>query len=227
MERPPPTLPRPRLCARERLAAAGPGDLDDAELLAVILATGTAGADALDVARRLLACVGDLPRLARAELGELRQVPGVGPAKAARVQAALELGRRCASDRLAPRDAIRSSQQVVDCYRPLLAHLDREHFYALLLDAKHRKIRDVCVSVGSLDSAIVHPREVFRPAVAESAAAVILIHNHPSGDPSPSAEDRMVTRRLAATAELLGVELLDHVVIARDGAASLRDLGLM
>jgi DNA repair protein RadC len=227
METPTPCFSRPPLRARERLTLGGPAELDEAELLAVILATGTTGLDALEVARELVARFGDLPRLARAALGELQQVPGVGPAKAARVQAALELGRRCASHTLGPRESVCSSRQVVACYAPLLAHLDREHFYALLLDAKHRKIRDVCVSVGSLDSAIVHPREVFRPAVAESAAAVIVIHNHPSGDPSPSAEDRAVTRRLVATAELLGVELLDHVIIARDGSSSLRDLGMM
>ena len=98
---------------------------------------------------------------------------------------------------------------------------------AVLLDTKHRMIKEVCVSVGCLDSTIVHPREVFRPAVAEAAAAVILVHNHPSGDPAPSAEDRAVTRRLAATAEVLGVELLDHVIVARQGCVSLRDAGML
>ncbi len=199
--------------------------LTDAELVALLLATGTARADAITVARQLLARVGGLGGLDRASLTQLQSVSGVGTAKATRVLAALELGRRAAAGPLDRGEIIRSSRQVVRAYAPRLAHLDRECFYVLLLDSKHRKIKEVCVSIGCLDSAIVHPREVFKPAVAESAAAVILVHNHPSGDPTPSAEDRAVTRRLAATAELLGVDLLDHVIIGRQGCTSLRDGG--
>jgi len=225
MTSPPPPAPRPPLRARERLAEGRPADLDDAELLALLLATGRAGADALDVARALLARFGDPRRLGAASLRQLQQVPGIGPVKAARIQAALELGRRWVAIPPDPREPIRSSEQVVRSYAPRLAHLEREHFYVLLLDARHRLIRDHCVSVGTIDSALVHPREVFRPAVAESAAAVILLHNHPSGDPTPSPEDRAITRRLAATAELVGIELLDHVIVAGGGAVSLRDRG--
>jgi len=210
---------------RERLARGAADDLTDEELVALILSTGTAGSDAMELARRLLARFDDLRGLARASITELTAEPGLGPAKASRIQAALELGMRSACRTVAPGQAIRSSQQVVCEFGPRLSHLDREHFFVVLLDTKHRKIKDVCVSVGTLDAAIVHPREVFRPAVAESAAAVILVHNHPSGDPTPSTEDRAVTRRIAATGDLLGVELLDHVIVGRNGSTSLRDRG--
>ena len=215
--------PRPALDARERMAAGAV--LTDAELVALLLATGTRRADAVTLARQLLASVGGLAGLERASLPALQSVSGIGAAKATRIVAALEIGRRAAASTLDRGAVIRSSQQVIRSFAPRLAHLDREYFYVLLLDAKHRKIKEVCVSIGCLDTAIVHPREVFKPAVAESAAAVILVHNHPSGDPTPSAEDRAVTRRLAATAELLGVELLDHVIVGRQGSTSLRDGG--
>lgn len=216
---------RPRV--RERLAAGSPPDLTDVELLALILDTGTPPRGVDGLARDLLARFGGLRGLSRASLVELQRLPGIGPAKASRLQAALELGRRSVSRPLPPGEPIRSSRQVFDAYRPRLAHRDREHMLAVLLDTKHRMLKEVCVSVGCLDSTIVHPREVFRPAVAEAAAAVILVHNHPSGDPAPSAEDRAVTRRLAATAEVLGVELLDHVIVARQGCISLRDAGML
>ena len=216
-----------RLLPRERLAAGRPADLDDEELLAVILDTGTARVDSRLLARELIQRFGGLHRLARASLPELQRQRGIGPAKACRIQAAVELGRRSTGRRIAPGDTIRSSRQVVEAYRPRLAHRSREHFFVMLLDAKHRQIKDHCVSVGCLDSALVHPREVFRPALSEAAAAVIVVHNHPSGDPTPSAEDRSVTRRLAAAAELIGVDLLDHVIIARHGCVSLRDQGLL
>ena len=215
------------MALRERLSQGAPADLTDEELVALILSTGTTGADALHLARRLLARFGDLRSLARASLTELMAEPGLGPAKASRVQAALELGMRSACRAIAPGDPILSSRQVAREFGPRLSHLDREHFYVLLLDTKHRKIKDVCVSVGTLDAAIVHPREVFRPAVAESAAAVILVHNHPSGDPTPSDEDRLVTRRLATTGTVIGVELLDHVIVGKGGSVSLRDAGEM
>lgn len=217
----------PRITVRERLAAGEPADLSEEELLALILSTGTAGADALLLARHLLAHFGDLRGLSRASLAQLCAHSGIGAAKATRIQASLELGRRSACRALPAGDTIRTSRQVAQAYVPRMAHLDREHFVALLLDSKHRKIKDVCVSVGSLDATIVHPREVFRPAISESAAAVILIHNHPSGDPSPSPEDLQVTRRLMATAEVLGVELLDHLIVGKGGAVSLREMGEM
>jgi DNA repair protein RadC len=216
---------RRSLLVRERLAASQPDQLREDELLALVLATGTPGADAQELARQLLDRFGGVQGLERTSLVELQQVAGIGPAKASRVTAALELGRRCTIQSMAPGQVIRSSQEVVREFGPRLAHLDREHFFAVLLDSKHRKIRDHCIAVGSLDSAIVHPREVFRPAVAAAAAAVIVVHNHPSGDPQPSGEDLQVTRRLVATAELIGIDLLDHVIVARHGCISLRDCG--
>jgi DNA repair protein RadC len=210
---------------RERMAAGA--ELTDAELVALLLATGIRGADALTLGRRLLAHLGGMEGLRRSTMTDLTRLPGVGQAKATRLLAACELGRRLAATPLDLGAVIRSSHQIAAAYGPRLAHLDREYFYVILLDSKHRKIKEVCVSVGCLDSAIVHPREVFKPAVAESAAAVILVHNHPSGDPTPSAEDKAVTRRLVATAQLLGVDLLDHVIVARQGSLSLRDRGEM
>jgi len=218
-------VPSPRV--RERLAACQPSDLADVELLALILDTGTARCGVARVAEELLRRFEDLRGLSRASLPELQRSPGIGPAKASRLQAALELGRRSVVRPIPPGRSIRTSRQVFDAYRSRLGHLDREHMLALLLDTKHRVLKEVCISVGCLDSTLVHPREVFRPAVAESAAAVILVHNHPSGDPTPSAEDLAVTRRLSATADLLGIDLLDHVIVARQGCESLRDRGEM
>ena len=219
------TASRQPLAMRERLAAGDAADLSDVELLALVLATGTGRADVLCVARGLLDRFGDLRGISRASLSGLQAQPGVGPAKASRLQAALELGRRTVGPAVLRGDPLRSSRQVAEAYRPRLGHLDREHFFVLLLDTKHRLIKDYCVSVGCLDGTIVHPREVFRPAIVESAAAVLLVHNHPSGDPAPSAEDRAVTTRLARTAEILGVDLLDHIIVGRGGSFSFRDAG--
>ncbi len=215
------------LRVRERLVATEPEQLREEELLALVLATGTARADALQVARELLGRFGGVGGVGRASLTELQAVQGVGLAKACRVQAAFEIGRRSVIRAVAPGQVIDSSLGIVREFGPRLAHLEREHFYVVLLDSKHRKIRDHCVSVGSLDSTIVHPREVFRPALTGAAAAVVVVHNHPSGDPEPSAEDLAVTRRLKATAELLGIDLLDHVIVARQGCVSLRDRGVI
>ncbi len=216
-----------RLAVRERAAAGEIEVMSDEEVLALLLATGVAGRDALASSRDLLDRLGGLAGLQRASMAALLAQPGVGPAKAARLAAALELGRRCLSRELARGTTIRGSEDVVARYRSRLAHLDRERFDVVLLDTRHRVIREHCVSIGCLDGAIVHPREVFHPAVAESAAAVIVVHNHPSGDPSPSAEDAAVTRRLQSTAGVLGIDLLDHVIVARHGSYSFRDHGRM
>lgn len=211
---------------RERLDALGPEALSDAELLALLLRTGRRGADALSVASRVLALRGGLPGLARAEGGELANIPGVGPAKSASLRASLEIGRRLAARRLDPGTTIRSPADVFRHFHPRLRHAAQERFFVVLLDGRHRVLRHELVSQGTLTASLVHPREVFRPALREAAAAVVLVHNHPSGDPTPSAEDREITQRLMRAGEILGIPVLDHVVVAERGYSSLQEEGL-
>ncbi len=210
---------------RERLERLGPEALSDAELVALLLRTGTPGRGALALAGELLDRHGGLQQLARA-LPD-RGLTGVGPAKAASLRACVELGRRLAAGRLAPGDPIRSPADVHRHLHPHLRHVCHERFGVLLLDGRHRLIRQETVSQGTLTASLVHPREVFRPALREAAAALILVHNHPSGDPTPSAEDREVTLRLARAGEILGVRVLDHVIVAERGYCSLREEGLL
>ena len=210
---------------RERLLRLGPAALSDAELLALLLRTGERCADALAVASRLLEHFGGLFGLARAGVRELDGARGIGPAKSAAVCASLELGRRVAARRLHPGAAIRGPADVFAHFHPSLRLVPHEKFIALLLDGRQRVLREHVVSQGTLTASLVHPREVFRPALRESAAALILVHNHPSGDPTPSPEDREVTRRLVRAGNLLGVRVLDHVVVAERGYCSLNEEG--
>ena len=208
---------------RERLEALGPEVLSDAELLALLLRTGSRGSDALAVASQLLAGHGGLAGLARAGARELAGAPGVGPAKSATLRASLELGRRLAARRLPAGSAIRSPADVFRHFHPRLRDAAHECFLVVLLDGRHRVMRQELISQGTLTASLVHPREVFRPALRAAAAALVLVHNHPSGDPTPSREDHEVTCRLVRAGEILGVPVLDHVVVAERGYRSLRD----
>jgi DNA repair protein RadC len=213
---------------RERLLRQGETALSDTDLLAVILRTGdgAAGTSAVDMAREILATFdGDLSRLAAASLAEICRVRGVGPAKAAGIRAALALGSRLAEKRLGQGEHYSSPSQVYHHYGQRFRREKKEHFLILLLDGKNRLIREVSVSIGSLNQSLVHPREVFSPAVRDSAAAVILVHNHPSGDPAPSREDLEITRRLRQSGETLGIRVLDHIIIGHDTYVSLADRG--
>jgi DNA repair protein RadC len=210
---------------RERLAALGPEALADAELVALLLRTGGTGVPARDVAQGMLRRHGGLRGLARAAAGELLRHPGVGAAKGATLAAAFELGRRVASRSLRPGEPIRSPDDVHRHFHPLLRDASCERFLVVLLDGRHRVIRPVLTSLGTLTASLVHPREVFGPALREPAAAVVLVHNHPSGDPTPSREDREITARLAAAGEIIGIPVLDHVVVAEQGYVSLREEG--
>ncbi len=211
---------------REKLLAAGAEALSTAELLALVIGSGAAGACALTQARSVLAQAdGSLRRLASLGVADLRRLRGIGPAKAAEIQAVLEIAKRFGQEELKPGQAYRSSYDVFAHYRECLAEARCEYFYALLLDNKHRKIRDVCISRGSLTSAIVHPREVFLPVIRESAAAVIFVHNHPSGDPTPSRDDLELTRRLREVGKLVGVQVLDHLIVGRGRYVSFVDDG--
>ena len=212
---------------RERLRACGADALSAAELIALLLRTGARGRDAVDTARALLASTGGLDRLESAPACELAAVPGIGVAKAASLIAAFELGRRCAGSHLPEGASLRSPQDVYRHFGPRLRRLSQERFAVVFLDGRHRVLGEEMVSQGTLTASLVHPREVFRPALRASAAALILVHNHPSGDPTPSAEDRAVTERLARAGEILGVRVLDHVVVAERGYVSLREEGAL
>ena len=212
---------------REKLLDHGAAALSVAELLAVVLRTGSEGETVLDQARAVLEAAGNtLPGLARLALADLCAVKGIGPAKAVAAAGggrALQALRRESSSRPARRSA--PASDIYAHFRTRLADERHEQFYAVLLDNKHRKIRDVCVSQGSLTASIVHPRDVFLPVIRESAAAVIFVHNHPSGDPTPSREDIDITRRLRDVGELMGVRVLDHIVIGHGRYVSFVDDG--
>lgn len=223
---------------RERLRRLGPRALSLTELLAVLVGSGGRSGHAGAVALRILegaggrsgprmpgagpdrapdpggsVAEGTLRALARMSPQALQSLPGVGPAVACRVVAALELGRRAAAEPGVEGERIRGPADVHRRLGPALRDLEQEEFHALLLNTQHRVVREVLVTRGILDASLIHPREVFRVAVAEGAAAVILAHNHPSGDPTPSAEDRAVTRQMVQAGRALGIPVLDHVVI--------------
>jgi DNA repair protein RadC len=198
---------------REKLQRLGAAALGDNELLAIVLGQGRARASALDLANAMLA-QGGLRALSRARQDELRRVPGIGAARAAQVMAAIELGRRSLTRSDDARVQLNSPRSVAEYLLPQFGNRPVEQFGVLSLDTKHRVIRASILSVGSLDTSIVHPREVFREATASGAAAVVLFHNHPSGDPEPSVDDVRLTERLMAAGILMGIDVLDHVILA-------------
>jgi DNA repair protein RadC len=211
---------------REKLLERGAASLSHAELLAVVLRSGTEGESALDQARALLeACGPRLRGLAQAGPGDLCRVRGIGPAKAAQVLALVELAKRFGEEEFEPGEPFRGSYDVYAHFRERLADERSEQFFAVLLDNRNRKIKDVRISQGSLTASIVHPRDVYLPVIREAAAAVIFVHNHPSGDPTPSREDLEITRRLREVGDLVGVKVLDHVVIGRGRYVSFVDDG--
>jgi DNA repair protein RadC len=215
---------------RERLLQFGEGALSDAQLLAIVLRTGdhASGATAVDLARRLLTLFeNNLEAMSAATVAELCQAQGIGPAKACEIKAAFELGRRLLARQGGRLIQFRTSQEVANYYMPLLAGKKREQFQVILLDRKNRVMRDVMVSQGSLTASVVHPREVFNPAIRDSAAAVIFVHNHPSGDPQPSQEDHVLTSRLVEAGKLLGIQVLDHIIVGRNTYMSFADEGLL
>jgi len=211
----------PELRPRERLRIQGAGALSTAELLAVIIGSGTRTTSALEVGTRLLRHFGSLGELGGAPLAEVTAVPGVGEVRALQVQAALELGRRLQEPAPA-RQVVRSAADAAAVCAPM-RRLDREHFRVILLNTRHEILDIVDVSVGGLASAPVHPREVFKEAIRRSAAAVILVHNHPSGHPEPSRDDLLITEQLRAAGRLVGIEVLDHLIIGERTFTSLRE----
>jgi DNA repair protein RadC len=197
---------------REKLAAHGASALTDPELIAILLRTGIPGANAIEIARRLLNQYHSWNRLSRCSVHDLAPIPGIGFAKGTQLVAAFEIGQRLAREKLSEQ-RIDSPELVNELLGPEMRRLSKESLRVILLDTRYHLIRTEEVSVGSVNESIAHPRDVFRPAVISSAYAVIVVHNHPSGDPSPSQTDHSLTRRLAEAAELLQIKLLDHVII--------------
>jgi DNA repair protein RadC len=213
---------------RERLWSLGPAALTTAELIAILLGTGGTVAGVLELAGRILEIgEGSLRRLAQRPSAELLRAQGVGPTKAARLLAAFELGARIAREERPPLSRIREPDDVARLFQNRLRDLQVEEFHLLALDSQSQVLREVLVTRGLLNSSLVHPREVFRAAIAEAAAGIIVVHNHPSGDPTPSAEDRAVTQQLVAAGRLLDLPLYDHVIIAGDRFVSFATAGLL
>ena len=216
----------PELRPRERLLQSGPSALSDSELLGLLLGIGSRKKTAVELAGEVISEAGGLHSLYDVSVHELMQVNGIGEAKACIILAAVELGRRIGQVRNPGRPVISSPADVERLLRGRIANLDRENFVVVLLNTKNEVIETSTVSVGTLDASLVHPREVFKPAVRASAASVILAHNHPSGMVEPSREDREVTRRLGEAAGVLGIEVLDHVIVG-DGYYSMKEHGML
>lgn len=213
---------------RERMARLGAQYLSDAEVVAILLGTGSSSDTALGLAQRILAksedqCGTSLGFLLKWSQDELTAISGVGPAKAARLVAAVEIGRRLNQQKVEKQFSVTRGREVFEYIRLEAESLEREHFWILTLNSRNQITGKDLVSMGSLDAAIVHPREIFKCCIKKSAAAIILVHNHPSGDPDPSDDDMDITRRLVDAGKLLGIHVLDHVVVARGKYFSMRE----
>ncbi len=199
---------------RERLVRVGAGALSSEEVLAIIISRGTKGMSVLNIARCLISRFKSVAGVAAASLEELQTIKGIGIAKACQIKAALELARRLdESPETEERTDLSSAEAVARLMRPLVAGKLKEHFFVLYLDSRNRLINKEQVSIGTLDGTMAHPREVFAPAIRAAAAGIIVVHNHPSGDPQPSDDDIRLTRRLAEAGKIVGISLLDHVII--------------
>jgi DNA repair protein RadC len=212
---------------REKLERLGPSGLGDNELLALVLGSGSRGRDALALANRLLEQAGGLHGLTRVSVGELRHVEGVGRARTAQVLAAVELGRRTLVRCVEDRPRLNTPRQLAAHLLPQYGSRSVEQFGIVMLDTKHRVIRIKIISVGSLDTTVVHPREVFREATSASASAIVLFHNHPSGDPNPSTDDLVLTTRMVNAGDIMGIDVVDHLILADQRYFSLVESGRM
>jgi len=213
---------------RERLRALGARALSAPELLALVIGSGTRGRPALALAHEVLGrSDGSLRRLGDRPVAALAGVPGLGATRALAIHAALELGRRLAGETSGEATPLRAPRDVWRVFAPPLEDLPVEEFHVAILDAQHCLARDVCITRGILNSSLVHPREVFREAIAERAAAIILVHNHPSGDPTPSADDRAVTDQLVAAGRVLDIPVHDHVIVGRGRYLSFAESGML
>ena len=212
---------------RERLLQQGPQHLTETELLGILLGKGTKKKTAVDLARELLDRYKSLKGLFFRSPSELTTIKGIGPAKAAILSAAFELVRRIQSEKNTDKPYFKRAFDVANHFLPLMRDLRKEVFKVLLLNRANRLIKEVFISEGTLDASIVHPREVFREALLEPAAGVILIHNHPSGNPTPSEEDLRITKQLVEAGRLLGIRVIDHIILAGENYRSFADEGLI
>lgn len=218
---------QPRFGPRERMAMNGAETLGDADLVAVILGTGSANEPVAVLATKLLEKAGGLERLDRLGVGLLSQQSGIGLSKACRLRAAIELGKRMATRPYQRGKAVTCSRDVDKAMRARLAKATREHFWAIALDTKNRPIAEIEIAVGGLNACTIKPADIFRAILRELSSKVVVVHNHPSGEPSPSSEDVAFTRKLSQAGEVLGIHLLDHIIIAEQGYFSFLDSGLL
>jgi DNA repair protein RadC len=212
---------------RERMLQYGAEALSHAELLAILLRTGTVSESAVRLAGRILSESGGLRSLVDMSKDQLTQIKGIGDAKALQIIAGIELGRRLAKSTHSERVTIRSPKDIADLMSEDLRYLQKEHFVCLFLNTKNHLLAQETLSMGSLNASIVHPREVFRAAIKRSSASIVCVHNHPSGDPTPSPEDIQLTHRLVEAGSIIGIEVLDHVIIGDQRFISLKEQGFM
>src|SRR5690625_1615920 len=212
---------------RERLLQLGESQLTNQELLAILLGSGTKNESVMDIANRLLIHFEGIKLLEHATIEEMTKIKGIGIAKGVTILAALELGRRIRQYTPEDRYVIRSPQDGANYVMESMRYLNQEHLAALFLDTKNQIIHKQTIFIGGLNSSIVHPREIFREAVKRSAASIICVHNHPSGDPTPSKEDVHVTKRLVEAGKVMGIELLDHIIIGNRKYTSLKEKGYL
>lgn len=214
---------------RERLIKYGSSSLSDAHLLGILIGSGDRRAkkNAVDLSRDLLKKFGSLENIDQASITEICQIKGIGTAKAAQIKAALEVGKRMAAKSSGKKIKMKSSRVFVEYFSPFLKNLKKEIVKIVLLDPKLQFIKEITISEGSLNASIVHPREVMIPAIKESAASFALIHNHPSGDPTPSQQDFEITHRLSKTGKIIGINMVDHIIIGGNNFFSFADEGLL
>ncbi|MBU4562054.1 DNA repair protein RadC [bacterium] len=212
---------------RERLVKHGVDYLTDAELLGIILVSGYQGKTSVELAKDLLSETKTLRKLDSLSFTEVKSFKGIGLAKFAQIKAALEIGKRLLRETNLPKKKIHNAADLVNYYSPCMRDLKKEKFKAILLDVKNKIIRDIDISVGSLTESIVHPREVLKEIIKESAASVIFLHNHPSGESNPSKNDLDITERLVEACNIIGVKVLDHIILGEDSYFSFAQEGIL
>ncbi len=219
-------LPEPER-PRERLQKVGPDNLSIQEVLALVIGRGIPGKSVMTIAQELISRFGNVQAISRATLEELSQIKGIGIAKAAQIKASFELARRERAEIVEENFDVKSPEAVFKLIGSSIKDKAKEHFKLILLNSRNKKIGISSISTGTLTTSLVHPREVFKEALAHSAASVILAHNHPSGDPEPSEDDLKITRKLVESGKIMGVEVLDHIIIGKDKFYSFREKGLI
>jgi DNA repair protein RadC len=219
-------LPKPER-PRERLQKFGPEALSAQELLALVIGRGIPQKSVMNIAQELLARFGNIKAISQATIEELSQIKGIGLAKAAQIKACFELGKREELEPELKNFDIKNPEAVVKAIRASIKDKAKEHFKLILLNPRNKIIGISTISIGTLNASLVHPREVFKDAIMHSAASVVLAHNHPSGDPEPSEDDLKITKKLVESGKILGIEVLDHIIIAKNGFKSLANEGLI